>query len=163
MSTKTFLVLLALLLLRSQLFGQKSVIRAHCIGVHDGDTITVLVQDNQHLRIRLDAGNGQLTKSHPVQLQPHPFDASNQLSAQGYTPGPHRVESARSAALAPLPSRAMPSPQPPKMVATMLAEELPEEGPEEESPQEAAARSSMTKQSSSLCRSHGQVDIRVAY
>jgi hypothetical protein len=86
------------------------------------------------------AGNGQLTKSHPVQLQPQPFDASHQLSAQGYTPGPHRVESARSAALAPLPIRAMPSPQPPKMVATMLAEELPEEGPEEDSPQEAAAR-----------------------
>src|SRR5258708_29718232 len=53
MSTKTFLSLLALLLLRTQLFGQESVIRAHCIGVHDGDTITILVKGSQQLRIRL--------------------------------------------------------------------------------------------------------------
>ena len=36
MSTKAFLSLLALLLLRPQVFGQESVIRAHRIGVHDG-------------------------------------------------------------------------------------------------------------------------------
>jgi endonuclease YncB( thermonuclease family) len=47
------LVLLALLLLRPQLFGQESVIRARCVGVTDGDSIRVLAPSNQMLRIRL--------------------------------------------------------------------------------------------------------------
>ena len=53
MSTKTFLALLALLLLRLQLFGQEPNIRARCVGVTDGDTVKVLTTDQQLLRIRL--------------------------------------------------------------------------------------------------------------
>jgi len=53
MSTKTFLALLALLLLRLQLFGQEPNIRARCVGVTDGDTVKVLTADQQLLRIRL--------------------------------------------------------------------------------------------------------------
>jgi hypothetical protein len=51
--TKTFLALLALLLLRPQLFGQEPNIHAHCVGVTDGDTVKVLTTDQQLLRIRL--------------------------------------------------------------------------------------------------------------
>ena len=53
MSTKTFLALLALLLLRPQLFGQEPNIHARCIGVTDGDSVKVLTADQQLLRIRL--------------------------------------------------------------------------------------------------------------
>jgi hypothetical protein len=41
------------LLLVPRFFGQDPNIRARCIGVHDGDTITVLVEGRQQLRIRL--------------------------------------------------------------------------------------------------------------
>src|SRR5258708_9595575 len=53
MSTKTFLALLALLLLRLQLFGQEPNIHPRCVGVTDGDTVKVLTADQQLLRIRL--------------------------------------------------------------------------------------------------------------
>jgi endonuclease YncB( thermonuclease family) len=53
MSTKTFLALLALLLLANPLFGQEPNIHARCIGVTDGDTVKVLTADQRLLRIRL--------------------------------------------------------------------------------------------------------------
>jgi endonuclease YncB( thermonuclease family) len=43
----------AAVLLRPQLFGQEPNIHARCIGTHDGDTITGLVEGNQQLKIRL--------------------------------------------------------------------------------------------------------------
>jgi micrococcal nuclease len=52
MSTKTFLALLALLLLATHTLAQ-DVISARCIGVTDGDTLKVLTTDQQLLRIRL--------------------------------------------------------------------------------------------------------------
>jgi endonuclease YncB( thermonuclease family) len=53
LSIKTLLALLALLLLANPLFGQEPNIHARCIGVHDGDSIRVLVSGNQQLKIRL--------------------------------------------------------------------------------------------------------------
>jgi endonuclease YncB( thermonuclease family) len=52
-STNTSVALLALLLLANPLLGQEPVIHARCIGIHDGDTITVLVEGSQQLKIRL--------------------------------------------------------------------------------------------------------------
>jgi endonuclease YncB( thermonuclease family) len=95
MSTKTFLVLLALLLLRSQLLGQDPVIRARCVGVTDGDTVKVLTADQQLLRIRLawiDAPEksqafgqpakqamSELVFGKDVELRPHTTDRYGRL------------------------------------------------------------------------------------
>jgi endonuclease YncB( thermonuclease family) len=103
MSIKTFLALLALLLLRPQLFCQEPVIRARCIGVHDGDTITVLVEDSQQLRIRLtwidspEMGQAfgyrakqamsQLVFGKDVELRPHTTDRYGRTVAMVFVGG----------------------------------------------------------------------------
>jgi endonuclease YncB( thermonuclease family) len=102
-STNTFLALLALLLLRSQLLGQDPVIRARCVGVTDGDTLKVLTTDQQLLRIRLawiDAPEksqafGQRAKQamselvfgKDVELRPHTTDRYGRLVCMVFVEG----------------------------------------------------------------------------
>ena len=41
------------LLLASTALGQKAAIRGKCVGVHDGDSCTLLVSDNKQIKIRI--------------------------------------------------------------------------------------------------------------
>ena len=104
MITRYFSALaVAVLLLASIAFGQDLVIRGQCVGVHDGDSVTLLLPDNAQLKIRvafLDAPElsqafgyrakqamSELVFSKEIAVYPHTIDRYGRTVAVVYVDG----------------------------------------------------------------------------